>query len=240
VSALVVRPPKLVVLPGLDGTGQLLSRLRAVTPQHMELSVLSYPSHGPQDYATLERSIAPRLPRGERYMLVAESFGGPLALRLAAPHPPGLSAVVLVNSFLSSPLDPAQTLAVTPLLPLATRLPPPDALLRRFMLGDDAETGLIDELRAALRSVPAGVLAARIRQVLMANEAVAYLRCHLPMFYLQGTEDRLLGPRSLERLIHLRPGLQLEQVRGPHLLLQREPRASMRVLQAIAERSFER
>lgn len=239
-SSLVIRPPKLVLLPGMDGTGRLLSRLAAATPQHMETVVLSYPARGPQDYASLERVIAPQLPRGERYLLVAESFGGPLALRLAAPHPPGLTGVVLVNTFLASPLDPVQTLAVTPLLPLATRVPPPDALLRRFMVGDDADQTLVDELRAVLASVPAGVLAARLRQVLMANEAVAYLRCHLPMFYLQGTEDRLLGPRSLERLIHLRPGLQLEQLRGPHLLLQREPRASMRVLQAIAERSFER
>jgi pimeloyl-ACP methyl ester carboxylesterase len=230
-------------MPGLDGSGVLFSGLERAAPPELSLSVLRYPDEGPQDYPALHARLAPELAaRRAPYVLVAESFAGPLALRIAADHPPGLEAVVLVNSFVAAPLETrAAALASRALAAFGTPLlgrigPPPPALLRRFMLGDDAPEPLVEQLQVALRALPQRSLAARLRTVLAANETQAYLHTQLPMFYLRGNQDRLVGEHAIETLIRLRPGLQLHRLDGPHLLLQRYPEHCVEVLQRCLER----
>lgn len=86
---------KLVLLPGLDGTGTLFTPLLdhlAATPV-----VASYPPE-PLSYERLLAQVARLLPDGP-FVILAESFSGPLAIRLAYRRPPGLQALVLVSSF---------------------------------------------------------------------------------------------------------------------------------------------
>ena len=81
--------PELVLMPGLDGSGALFAGLLRAAPQELSLSVLRYPDEGRQDYPALQAYLAPELAARRRpYVLVAESFSGPLALRIGADHPP--------------------------------------------------------------------------------------------------------------------------------------------------------
>lgn len=98
--------------------------------------------------------------------------------------------------------------AVSPPCPCSAPAPP-DALAR--------------ELADAVARLPPATLAARLRTVAAANETAAYLTTQVPIFYLRGQQDRLVGERAVQSLIQLRPGLQLQRIDGPHLLLQREP-----------------
>ena len=50
------------------------------------------------------------------------------------------------------------------------------------------------------------------------------------MFYLRATRDRLLDPAALELVAYLRPGLVVESIDAPHMLLQRAPAAALAVL----------
>jgi pimeloyl-[acyl-carrier protein] methyl ester esterase len=234
--------PELVLLPGLDGSGALFAGLQRAAPRELSLSVLRYPDEGRQDYPALQAQLAPELAaRRGPYVLVAESFGGPLALRIGAGHPPGLTAIVLVNSFVAAPFESRAVGIASRTLsaigsPLLARLGPPlSALIRRFMVGDDAPDALVQEVQAVLRALPAHTLAARLRTVIAANETQAYLHTQLPIFYLRGTEDRLVGDHAIETLIRLRPGLQLHRLPGPHLLLQRHPEETLALLQACLD-----
>ena len=159
------------------------------------------------------------------YVLVAESFGGPLALRLAASKPPHLCAVVLVCSFACSPLSLSQKLVV----PAVARALPssPRWAVRKLLVGDYAADATVDAVRAALSKVPPHVLRARFATLASCDETEAYLRCWAPMFYLQATRDRLLPASALARLEYLRPGLVVERIDAPHLLLQRAPDAAL-------------
>ena len=220
--------PALVLLPGLDGTGELFSPFIAAARGTFELQVVRYDHAEDQSYVRLAQSVAPQLPSDREFVLLAESFGGPLALRLAAEAPRRLASLVLVASFARSPLSLAQTLA----LPLAARAlaHPPAWAVRRFMLGDDAPDALVNATLGALRSVPASVLRARLATLATCDEAAAYLHCMQPMFYLEATRDRLLGPQALQLLAYLRPGLVIEAVEAPHLLLQRAPHVAVEQL----------
>lgn len=208
-----------VLLPGLDGTGKLFKRFAAAAPAHVSLMTAALPAE-PLAYDELADRIAPTLPAGEPPVLIAESFSGPLAVRIAEHRRVG--GIVFCNSFISAPRSQAlRWLALPPLL----RLRAPALLLRRYMLGPDAGDELVREVADAVASVPATVLASRIRIILEGDEASAFERCDLPMLYLRGTEDRLVSEQAWRRMAALRP-IPLAQIAGPHLLLQASPAAA--------------
>lgn len=75
--------PSAIVLPGLDGTGVLLEDFAAALSEHFDVQVIPYPADKPLRYPQLCAFVRERLPPGD-FILVAESFSGPVALRLAA------------------------------------------------------------------------------------------------------------------------------------------------------------
>src|SRR5512143_111507 len=94
----------LVLLPGLDGTGRLFGDFIAALGQDIDVIVASYPADTPLDYAELEPLVRAMLPTDRDYVLLGESFSGPLAISLAASAPPGLRGLVLCCSVARSPL----------------------------------------------------------------------------------------------------------------------------------------
>lgn len=94
----------LILLPGLDGTGRLFSRLAEQLPGELEPRVVALPTDRELGYAELVRHARDQLPQDRLFALLGESFSGPVALRLAAERPPGLVALVLVASFHRRPV----------------------------------------------------------------------------------------------------------------------------------------
>ncbi len=92
----------LVLLPGLDGTGRLFAPLRRELGPHFDSMVVAYPADRLRNYDELSADVAKQLPSSQ-FTLVAESFSGPVALKVAARNPPGLVAVVLCASFAACP-----------------------------------------------------------------------------------------------------------------------------------------
>lgn len=76
--------PVLVLLPGLDGTGKLFAEfVRALNPT-VECVVVAYPKDQPMGYEELEGLVVSALPKDRAFVLLGESFSGPLAIRIAA------------------------------------------------------------------------------------------------------------------------------------------------------------
>jgi pimeloyl-ACP methyl ester carboxylesterase len=94
----------IALLPGLDGTGLLFGPALDACPDGVRPVVLPLPDLEARSYAELADHLAPRLPKDEPFLLLGESFSGPLALELAARRPDGLAGVVLVASFVTSPV----------------------------------------------------------------------------------------------------------------------------------------
>jgi surfactin synthase thioesterase subunit len=235
-----VKEPLLTfLLPGLDGTGRLFSRFTAVANGALELRVLSYPHDRPLGYAALEDLVHPHLPRDRPFALLGESFGGPLALRVASRNHPGLVGLVLATTFHRRPSATAVR-ALRPLSPAFFRLPLPAHAVRLLLAGPDAPPDLVDEVRAAVAMVKGNVMAARAREA-MRIDATEHLRsCPVPILFLGGKQDRLLRSALPIEVRAIRADAEIRMLDGPHLVLQRLPHESMRLVEDFLRRAAAR
>ncbi len=208
---------KLIILPGFDGTGLGLRPLIDALAPGIDATVLSYPNDSAWGYEALRDWVRPHLPRAP-YILLGESFSGPLALQLAADRPEGLRAVVLAASF--ARLD----LPLKPLFALSARYAPPRAapiaLLRFLLTNGVVRPDLEPALKSAIRSTPPDVLRARTRAVLAVDLPAEAMRVKMPALYLQATRDRLIPAAALESVRQIAPQLEVIDVDAPHFLLQ--------------------
>ena len=94
---------KIVLLPGLDGTGLMFKPFIDVLPKDIEPLVISYPNDKRLGYEELIEYVLTELPDNDDYILIGESFSGPVAYQLALRKPENLRAVIFVASFLSRP-----------------------------------------------------------------------------------------------------------------------------------------
>jgi len=212
----------IVLLPGLDGTGRMFRSFVEAAPEAFAPRVVSYPSHEVRTYAGLEPIVEAQLP-DEPFVLLGESFGGPLAMRIAARRPRGLVALVLVATFARSPVPPW----LRRFRRLAHRavfsFPPPAIVLRALLAGADADDELVAEFQASSSSVHPAVLAARVQAVLEVDATEQLKQCPVPMLYLRAEREALLRPGIPEELQAQRPDLQVVSIDAPHLVLQRAP-----------------
>src|SRR4051794_21289442 len=89
------------MLPGMDGSGDLFHEFAAMAPSSVAPLVTLLPSIGP--YEDLLKEIAVGLPESGNFAILAESFSGPLAIRLAVSLAPRVVNLVLCNTFATSP-----------------------------------------------------------------------------------------------------------------------------------------
>jgi pimeloyl-[acyl-carrier protein] methyl ester esterase len=131
------KPVTIVLLPGMDGTGKLFAGFVAALGDAARPVVVAYPTDSQLDYRQLIDVARTFLPLGEPFVLLGESFSGPIAIALAAERPAGLFALVLCCSFAPNPendrLVPASAcrhlLALIPEMQVA-RFPTPHLLLQ--------------------------------------------------------------------------------------------------------------
>lgn len=219
-------PLHVLMLPGLDGTGSMSTPLLSALQAHgLTTQAIALPAQGGQDYATLARWLWPQLPR-HPFILLAESFSGPLAVELAARQPAALRGLVLAATFARRPVPlPAAGAA---LLSLAWPVPPV-ALLARLLLGRWRTGEHMSMLRAALAQIPATTLRQRAAATLRVDVRALLPQIGVPTLCLQAAHDRLLWPPSVAELQTLLPDARHVTLEGPHLLLQAraEPAAAV-------------
>src|SRR5258705_1882619 len=93
----------LVLLPGLDGTGRLFNPLMEVLPPYLIPLVIPYPANKFLGYSKLLKYARGQIPTDKPFVLLAESFSGPVAVEFAATHPSNLEALILCASFVTNP-----------------------------------------------------------------------------------------------------------------------------------------
>ncbi|HJR66291.1 MAG TPA: hypothetical protein VJ802_07655 [Gemmatimonadaceae bacterium] len=209
---------RVVLLPGLDGTGALFDAFVRVAPPGIRADVVALP-HSSSSYVELADYLSATLALTADTILLAESFSGPLAVTLAARH--HLAALVLCNSFVAPPRSRALRAFAIPLL---FRLRPPTRFVRRFLVGPAASDALVAEVRAAIAAVSPPVLAARVQAVLSVAVADQLARVSVPILYLRGSEDRLVPEASVKAILAAASApVSVVRLAGPHLLLQALP-----------------
>ncbi|WP_437660778.1 alpha/beta fold hydrolase [Sorangium sp. So ce1182] len=230
-------PLKLLLLPGLDGTGALFAPFLEALSADIAPEVVSYPADRALDYDALEALVAERLPADGPYALLGESFSGPLALRLASRRPGGLVGVVLVATFVTNPVWIVPSLARHLVGAWLFRRRPPAFVARRYLVGARASAEWLERFAANAETVDPAVMAARVREVLTVDARTLLQGCAAPLLYLGAAGDALVPPRVLRELCRLRPDLECATVEAPHLVLQLAPEASARAIEEFLRRA---
>ena len=223
--------PSLVLLPGLDGTGVLFQPFIEVLPPHFAPQVVTYPSDEPLGYEELLPRVLDSLPPKTPYLLLGESFSGPLALMVAARRPPGLRGIVLSATFIRNPLRFHPSWAHRLVGDWMFRWFP-ELSQTRALLGGQSTRARRDLVKEALSAVRPEVLAHRLRAVLQVDVRRELRDCPVPVLYLQAEQDWVVHAHNAAETKSCRPDVEVVKIPSPHLLLQTQPRLA---LQAISE-----
>lgn len=225
----------LVVLPGLDGTATLHEEfLASVSPAFDSVTVIPYPANKALGYIALEALVRAQLPRTESFVLLGESFSGPIALSIAADPPPNLVGLVLSTTFAKSPVSlPSPFASLARIAPVRAL---PRALLSWLLLGRWATPQLEASLQFAISAVSPAVLRCRAAAAIRVNVSANLGSISAPVLYLRSTHDRLLSAASSRHILSALPQCTATDITGPHLLLQAVPKDCARAVSAFAKR----
>jgi pimeloyl-[acyl-carrier protein] methyl ester esterase len=230
-----LRLKHLVLLPGLDGTGELFADFIAALPQPLIASTVAYPNDRFLSYADLHPFIRAGVPQSEPYVLLAESFSTPLAVAYAATNPSNLAALVMCAGFVCNPTANWSRVVKAVARPWLFKLRPPRFVLECLLIGEKAPAALIQKLRRVLRNVRPEVLSGRLLEALDSDARDDLARTILPLMYLEATQDKLLPAYCGDEVLRIRPDTVRERILGPHLLLQREPQKAATAIAAFIE-----
>lgn len=224
---------QLILLPGMDGTGDLFDDFVAALARRnagIRVTVVRYPPDSCWGYAELTAYAAQFIPTDEPSILLGESFSGPIAITLAQRFSKQVRAVIFAASFARNPLPSLSPFSgLTRFLPL--QFAPPFA--RSMML---ANQGQHTKLEAALVGVSVATLRARMQAVLQVDVSAQLRELDVPLLYLQAKRDRLVPPSSAQWMLQCQPGMMMYELDAPHLVLQGASDECARVVAGFCDR----
>lgn len=229
-SSEAIGKPALVLLPGMDGTGELFQPFLDAMRHRYSVKIIDYPKSGALGYAELESAMKPSLPCEGSFVLLGESFSGPVAISIAASHPPGLKGLILSCTFVRNPRPRLGTLRF-----LIDALPT-GAIAARCagvaLLGGYSTSRLRRTFLDAIGKVTPDALRARLRAVVSVDVTRELAEIDVPILYLRATHDYVVPAGAAELIRGIKPGAHVVDVDGPHFLLQAAPE---KAAQLVAE-----
>ncbi len=210
---------KLILLPGMDGTGLLFKPLLKALPSNISTQLITYPGDQKLSYKKLFSYVQDKLPKDTEFVLLAESFSGPIAYDIAKHENVNLTAIIFVASFIQSP---NKLLALTKIIPLSFLMPNclPDIVLR-FLMGSSAEKYHYKLINNALAKVKNEVLAFRLLEMAkLPKNTSSYINRSI---YIQAMGDNLVSSKNAVTISQLSKKFQLHRVEGSHFILQVNP-----------------
>ena len=206
-----------VLLPGLHGSVALFESFVALAPPWARCRPVALPSDGAQTFSSLAERLAPALQSLEGFVLVAESFSGPIASRLTRILGTKVCLLVLCNPLTVAPVRlPAR---------LSARLMRsafcPAWAVSLAMAGSDSELG--QHILREVRNLPASALEQRLNAAFAAVGQDIAEHVSAPLLAILGTGDRLIPPFLSRPVLSAVPYSTLVELKAPHLVVQAKP-----------------
>lgn len=211
----------LILLPGLNGTNTLFQGFIAAAPEDAKCIAIEYPKQACKTYSELIDQVEKAVEDIEGdFIILGESFSGPIAVEIAAKKPAGLKAVILAASFVQPP-----NFNFTKYLPwkLGFKLATPIYTVRE-KLARPKNRPFIRAILNDLRQVPAEVMAYRISEIFNMNATKALEQCDVPLLYLQGKYDFVVPKKNFRVIQRLAPNVRRSVLPTQHFLLQSHPK----------------
>jgi pimeloyl-ACP methyl ester carboxylesterase len=223
----------IVLLPGMDGTGALFEPFASLMASRFNVKIVQYPASDPLDYSELEAVARAAIPNEGPFVILGESFSGPIAISLAESCSSQLKGVILSCSFACNPRPYLRGFQwLVGMLPVAIS---PKAVLSFLLLEPFATGALQSALSAAITRVSPPVLRARLKSVLTVDVSEKLASLAVPILYLRASHDRVVPRKASEYICKLCPRTKVVQIEAPHLLLQAAPAEASKAIGAFIQ-----
>jgi pimeloyl-ACP methyl ester carboxylesterase len=226
----------LVLLPGLDGTGSLFAPLLGVLGEDFIPVVVTYPRDQILWYEQLYPRIREVMPWGKPYVLVAESFAGPLAVKFAASQPENIDAIVLCSAFFSKISAPSGSwtsfFTNQKWFDNATA----DSAIKQVVTGGVCEPSLLANIKSAIKSVSPEVLSHRVKLMFETDVTATLEEVKSPILCLAGQQDKLGAAQAMQNVLKVKPQSGYVTFDTSHLVLQTKPREAIDAIKNFLEK----
>jgi pimeloyl-[acyl-carrier protein] methyl ester esterase len=206
----------LLLLPGFDGTGELFAPLLPALDQHDVTIARYHDEKSFDDYV----DTASALLHEDDNVLIAESFSGPIALALMARFPNRIRCAALCVTFVVAPHRALTRLARLMPASLFDAHPGQRMILRHFCLDQKCSPALEDKALSAICSVKGSTIKQRFNVLADIDMRRVASTIATPILILRATRDRVMNRVRYQQLIDALPHATVQDVDGPHLLLQ--------------------
>src|SRR5262245_12435653 len=186
--------PPLIYLPGLDGTGRLLHRQPDLW-RTFNVHCVAYPQHTANTYQELAGLAAKHFEANGPGIVLAESFGGAVALTLALARPELVERLVLVNTFAYFPrrwlIEAAAYFGQ--FLPAKPSHPATRGVRGRFFFAPDIPQPERDQWWERTGDVPMSAFGQRFRLIADLDLRPQLARIRIPALVLAAPNDRVVS-----------------------------------------------
>jgi pimeloyl-ACP methyl ester carboxylesterase len=221
----------------MPGTGDLFKPLVEELGDHFEIDAVSFPQDEPLGYEQLLTLVTSRIPKEKPYFILGESFSGPLAVMAALKCPENVLGVIFVASFVTSPMprwiNRLKRFARGLILNVRPR-----SFINDSLMGKDCPENTRRWIHATMPRLGNNVLAARVQAVLDVNVREELKNCNVPVLYIAGSKDWLVGKKCIDVIWLCRPDVEIRVIDGVHMILQTNPEDAATVIKEFCGRNW--
>lgn len=217
---------KIILLPGLDGTGRLFAKLTKNLPENINTEVISYESLEGVTYAKQAAEIAKRFKDTDIY-IVAESYSGPVACELYKLLGSRVKGIVFLASFISAPSLLYKLAGFLPVSLLSANYLSKKLL---YLFGFSLTGGqtLVYPVFASLQTANKRKLKLRLGNIAGLSKQQCELDC--PVTYIRPSRDLLVSASAVKYLASMCSSFSQVEIEGGHFIAQSNPVACAKVI----------
>ncbi|HPD57952.1 MAG TPA: alpha/beta hydrolase [Smithellaceae bacterium] len=225
------RDQHLVFMPGMDGTGLSFEPVLPHLPESATITIVRYPADKLLSFDETVECAAEQILAGDPPIVIAESFSGPVAIKMIGSGRVKAKALILCATFAKSPRPIVWRFMRFLRLPMLIKPEMPKRFFK-VVIGNDK---LIDELKPLWKKVharvPARVMQHRLK-IINEIDVTAWLsKIKIPCCYLQATNDRLVPASCAEKIKKIALFVEIKKISAPHFILQAEPQACLNAIE---------
>lgn len=199
----------------MDGTGRLFAPFVEYLPRDWKVAIVQYPKDTALGYEALEMEAKKAIPAIGDYVVLGESFSGPIAISLANSADSRFLGLVLCCTFTQSPSKLLRCCGwALSKFPVSIV---PFFIIERVLLGSFRSDTLSNLLHSVIRSVSDAAYKSRLEAIQKVDVSAKLACLALPVLYLRAARDQLVGAEESEKMRSILKHMTIVEINGPAL-----------------------
>ncbi len=217
---------KIILLPGMDGTGLLFKPLLQLSSNNLTLEIIPLSDTGYQSIDDEVERIA-RIIKSEPIIIFAESYSGRIAYELAKKPTTDIKHIIFAASFLSTPSYLSRFSQLLPLSILKQRLMP-NIFINWLFFQNKESLQLIDLFYQSINTVDDNILKTRLRNI--ANMKSPEEKIDLEITYIAADNDLLVSYLAINDFKKVFKVVKEKMLPGGHFIAQTNPQECLKII----------